>query len=32
MAAPLSQDLRRRVVQAVEQGSSAREGGSALLP
>lgn len=26
MAAPLSQDLRRRLVQAVEQGSSAREG------
>ena len=25
MAAPLSQDLRRRVVQAVERGSSARE-------
>ena len=25
MAAPLSQDLRRRLVQAVEQGSSARE-------
>ena len=25
MAAPLSQDLRRRLVQAVESGSSARE-------
>jgi transposase len=25
MAAPLSQDLRRRLVRAVEQGSSARE-------
>ena len=25
MAAPLSQDLRRRLVQAVEGGSSARE-------
>ncbi|RYF08073.1 MAG: transposase [Deltaproteobacteria bacterium] len=25
MAAPLSQDLRRRLVQAVEKGSSARE-------
>lgn len=25
MAAPLSQDLRRRLVHAVEQGSSARE-------
>ena len=25
MAAPLSQDLRRRLVQAVEAGSSARE-------
>ena len=25
MAAPLSQDLRRRLVQAVEEGSSARE-------
>jgi transposase len=25
MAAPLSQDLRQRLVRAVEQGSSARE-------
>jgi transposase len=25
MAAPLSQDLRRRLIRAVEQGSSARE-------
>jgi transposase len=28
MAAPLSQDLRRRLVRAVEEGSSAREAAS----